>query len=372
MQIAQNKNEFAVLDFEEIHLHDELPANVYELKLDPLRGFWLEKLCLEGFKSKLYGRHQDIIDKIFRRYSLSEGNMGVLLSGPSGTGKSVIARNLAVELSKNIPVVIVKSYYGEEMLSFISKFEGRMMVIFDEFEKTFPGLPPEDPSTPPPLGFPQKTAQESLLSFLDGIDRKQEKLFVLTVNDLNRVNKYLIGRPGRIKYHFRMKLPSHSDIRSYLQDNLKEERKNILDEAASRLAAKMVSWDSLSNIVSELNVGERLDSTMEDLNISATQGEFSQFIATFTYDDGEVSADSKLVSNLVGVETFIAKHSKEKNECLVDIDLTTVTPQGYGTYKVIDFTPHSEFRRVKISGITIRRPELLTNIGTADAKTITL
>lgn len=334
MKILNNDNDYSIINSDLINIYDKLPNGVYEMKVAPMRGYWFEKTKLEKFNSKLYGEHTDIINKIKRRYETATTNMGVLLSGPSGTGKSIISRNIAADLSNDIPVIIIKAFLGEEMLSVLTKIRGKVVVIMDEFEKTFLKDTPDDCKAP----------QDALLSFLDGIETKQEKLFLLTVNDLYRVNKYLLGRPGRIRYHFRMQLPTEENISEYLKDNLLPEYSTIIDKATQTLVSKTVSWDSLAAITAELNEGEDLDNTMKVLNISDYTGKSDglEVTATFKFSDGSESSDDKYMRSHDSTISFWASHPFLPDlSYRVNISLKGAVPHGYGTYKVTNFKVES-------------------------------
>ncbi len=63
-------------------------------------------------------------------------NMGVLLNGVKGTGKSVTAKLICNELKNFLPIIIVDKAY-EGLPQFISKIQQEVIIFIDEFEKVF-------------------------------------------------------------------------------------------------------------------------------------------------------------------------------------------------------------------------------------------
>lgn len=282
-KILKLDSQFSIIDGEGVQIMDSLPPGVYELKAAQMRGFWFETMELSAYTGKVYGSHAQMAEKVIRKYASTCGrNLGVLLSGEKGTGKSLFVKNLAIRLSKELPVIVVKKNLGPGMLSVLADVKGRAVLIFDEFEKMFRKDSDESPSKEGDI-----REQETMLAFFDGVDAHQEKLLLLTVNNTYDLSRYLMGRPGRIYYHFRMNVPQVGEIANYLADNLNPNLGLNLKDIADRLAGRSVSWDCLSAVVSELNSGETMESSLRDLNISSTDEMLVQLAVKAIYDDGE-------------------------------------------------------------------------------------
>lgn len=326
-KILKLDSQFSIIDGEGVQIMDSLPPGIYELKAAQMRGFWFETMELSAYTGKVYGSHAQMAEKVIRKYAGTCGrNLGVLLSGEKGTGKSLFVKNLAIRLSKELPVIVVKKNLGPGMLSVLADVKGRAVLVFDEFEKMFR----KNDESPSKEGDIRE--QETMLAFFDGVDAHQEKLMLLTVNSTYDLSRYLIGRPGRIYYHFRMNVPQVGEIASYLADNLNPSLGLNLKDIADRLAGRSVSWDCLSAVVSELNSGETLESSLKDLNISSESDTSISLAVKAIYDDGEeqvtyaeASDDDEL--NLTFRRTL---PGKPKNPVWtdIDVDLGSVAPTG--------------------------------------------
>ena len=187
-------NTYDIFD-DAMKVYSELPVQSYVVRCSKTRGFFLEKYNdMEIRESKIYGVHNEKIAKVMNMFSSSDRNLGVILSGAKGIGKSLFAKMLAnTAIQKGIPVIVVDKYVPG-IASYIEEIEQEVMVLFDEFDKTFGEVKSKDGEASP---------QTDLLTLFDGLS-DGKKLFVITCNELRKLNDYLINRPGRI--HLRLKL----------------------------------------------------------------------------------------------------------------------------------------------------------------------
>lgn len=254
---------------EDVKTSKTLPLGTYDVCFNPMSGFSLFKRAdLVPNEQRIYGDHPKKVEKVLKTFDAVSRNLGVILSGHKGSGKSLFVRILAGKaLENNIPVVIVSGCYPG-IADFISSIEQEILVIFDEFEKIFSHTDDEhDP-------------QDELLPLFDGMDNGK-KLFVVTCNRVGLLNDCLLNRPGRFHYHFDVKNPSEGEIRAYMTDNLKPEYHESI-EAVVRLSAMTdVTYDFLRAISFELNQGYSLAETMQDLNISDDKDGYFDFEVVF-------------------------------------------------------------------------------------------
>ena len=92
---------------EDLVVLDNLPAQTYKAGFGQFTGFFLEKQHdLEIKEDKIYGVHEEKANKVLNRFEKSRKNLGVILSGDKGIGKSLFARLLAQKAIQNgIPVI---------------------------------------------------------------------------------------------------------------------------------------------------------------------------------------------------------------------------------------------------------------------------
>lgn len=241
---------------EEIDSFDRLPVKTFRIIFNKMQGYSLmARNDLEITEEKIYGNNLYKAGKVMKSYYALNRNFGVLLSGPKGIGKSLFLRILAKEaIDKGLPVIIVDAAYPG-ISSFISSIDQDCMVVFDEFEKIFT------------ISEDNENLQDELLGLFDGIDGGH-KLFVVTCNDLSRVSKYMINRPGRFHYHFTMTPPTPDEVKEYMSDKLLPEYHDQIPKITAFSSIIDMPYDYLRAIAFELNQGYSLKETLGDLNIT--------------------------------------------------------------------------------------------------------
>lgn len=239
---------------EEVQTYKTLPVDTYLVNFNKMVGFWLSpRHELESKEEKIYGSHMAKIEKVFKSYELSDRNFGIILSGQKGIGKSLFVKLLAEQaIQKNIPVITVTEYIPG-IADFLASIEQEVVVVFDEFEKTFAENDNYNP-------------QDEMLTLFDGID-SGKKLFIITCNETNKLNSYFLNRPGRFHYHFIISLPTDDEVREYCEDKLATEYKDNIDEIVNIAKVENITYDFLRAICFELNQGYSLSETLADLNI---------------------------------------------------------------------------------------------------------
>lgn len=239
---------------------NELPPSVYIVRFSPMQGFFLEKYNgMEVAEEKIYGVHLKKIDKVLNTFNNFERNLGIILSGDKGIGKSLFARVLCqTAIKSGFPVVVIDSYVPG-ISSFIEEIEQQVVLMFDEFDKTFSDR--DDGN-----GKNHQSPQASMLSLLDGVS-SGKKMFVVTCNRFTSLDEYLINRPGRFHYHFRFKYPTSNEIREYLQDKVDPKYHGEIHKVVSFGSKVNLNYDCLRAIAYELQSGESFESAISDLNI---------------------------------------------------------------------------------------------------------
>ena len=254
MNVVNSGDRFQIYG-EGLKTYKKLPLGTYEVIFNKMTGFYLTTHNdLNIQEEKIYGSTPTKVEKVLKSFNLVNRNFGVILSGKKGIGKSLFARQLAVRAKDyNLPLIIV-SEYVPGIASFLSSIEQEVIVLFDEFEKTFAATEEFNP-------------QEEMLSLFDGID-DGKKLFIITCNNVDKLNSFLINRPGRFHYHFILGNPNPEEIKEYMVDKLLPEHHSLIRKIVNFSMAVDLTYDMLRAIAFEINNGFSLEETLMDLNIS--------------------------------------------------------------------------------------------------------
>ena len=241
-----------------------LPKGIYEVKVS-MTGFYLSKIAESfTFDYKLYGLNQKFIDYVLKTYKNTTGNLGVLLDGIKGTGKTVTAKELCNHLQ--LPVILVQSMgdSNDKLIKYLSTtINFDCIFFFDEYEKEFKN-------------------SSDVLSFMDGTYNSiYRKIFLLTTNELN-VDPNLLGRPSRIRYKKSFSNLSEEVTREILNDIL-EDKTAIEKVIELTHSMNIITIDLIKTIATEINIHgvKALPDIKETFNI-----EFSRF--TYLYREVQV------------------------------------------------------------------------------------
>lgn len=213
-------------------VEETLPVGICLTK----NGFHLEKHADKFvFPYKMYGLQEEFIDHVIKTYHATSDNMGIMLTGTKGTGKTVTAKELANKL--NLPIIIVKDMgdANQYMIEFLSSIENDCILFLDEFEKNF------------------NESDSTILQIMDGVyNSRYRKVFLLTTNEMT-INDNMIGRPSRIRYVKEFGNLDLKIVNEYLDDALQipEARQDLLDFIDSLTISTI---DILKTIVNEVNI----------------------------------------------------------------------------------------------------------------------
>lgn len=258
------------------------------------------------FPYKLYETETEFINRVVNTHKHITGNIGILLNGIKGTGKTVTAELICNAL--NLPVVIVSKRFEEELglSDYLSGFEEEIIVFFDEYEKIY------------------DIYDDDILTIMDGVlNTNHRKIFLLTTNNPN-INNNLISRPSRIRYikHFKdLKLETIIEI---IDDLLiyKEFKQDIIQYISG---LEIITIDIVKNVIFETNIHNQPPSKYKDVFNVTTKSD--------TYN----------IYNIDGIPTLMFEkvrlNIKEFNEKVKGVDLR-INDRTFGT--ITDIITHNE------------------------------
>ncbi len=155
--------------------------------------------------------------ELFKRLGV-EAPKGVLLHGPPGTGKTMLAKAVAGETSSNFTYIggpeIVSKFYGES--------EGKLREIFKEAEENAPSIIFIDeidsiaPKRDEVSGEEERRIVAQLLALMDGLKSRGKVVVIGATNRPNSIDEAL-RRPGRFDREIEIKIPDRNGRFEILQ-----------------------------------------------------------------------------------------------------------------------------------------------------------
>lgn len=228
----------------EIATTSSLEPVIYNVEQNPLSGeiYLVKHQDKFDFSYKIYNKDSQFVDRCVKTFKALPSNLGILLNGLQGTGKTVTAKLICNAL--NIPVIVqTKSIKGIE--SFLSKIGQDIVFFVDEYEKLY--------ATRDNINDENSTSP-TLLSVMDGVlnSNTNKTLFLFTTNSTD-INRYLLNRPSRLRYikeYDSLEIPVIIEIMEDLLDD--KSKKNDLITYFSSL--EFLTIDSVKTIIHELNI----------------------------------------------------------------------------------------------------------------------
>lgn len=217
---------------------------IYKLKLRGKDG--LEYIpFLDRFKLPdiLWGDVRDRATLIWNDFILGEGNCGALLTGASGTGKTLLAEvlcNMAIDNGLDV-IFISEIRLDASSVSIIKNLSSlnNVVLLFDEYSKIISG-----------------NTEGFLLPMMSSLSSR--KLFILTENHTH-ISEYILNRPGRIKYHFSYPKLDPSIFYDYISHNSHMSRKFYSSLVNLYERCDSFSFDHMQTLVREHYVQPNTD-----------------------------------------------------------------------------------------------------------------
>jgi hypothetical protein len=290
---------------------------------------FLVKIQDFSFPDPLINFDEKIISYVTENFHKFDRNVGVLLTGEKGMGKSVTARLICKKL--NLPVIILdkKIPSNIDFISFLNKLNSEFVLLVDEFEKIFSCSLGDNYLYQDNDEFDDEKyhSQKTFLTFLDGLNFNLKSLTILTTN--NRISSYFLNRPSRIKF-----LKSYQSLNKDMMNSIID-RFDLNDEIVKDLNDHLIpdnlNIDLLLSIIKDIKLFNKKFSEFKDIyNIVSLTDEASvyfefnpeaeftktmeyQYMDQYPYDEGVICRwiDGKLPMNSTSLynlfQTFLPK-----------------------------------------------------------------
>jgi len=243
---------------------------IYTVNVDEFGRFYLTKKS-DGYKFdyKLYGLESKFINRVLKTYSKTHGNLGILLNGIKGTGKTVSSKLIASEI--NQPIILIDRKL-DGVHTFLNTITQDITIFIDEYEKVY-----------------GDSAQ--MLTIMDGaLNSTFRRMFLMTTNDLY-VDKNLIERPSRVRYLKMFGNLKPEVVEEVIDDIL--EYPDLKKECISFISSlETITIDIVKAVINEVNIHEEAPSAFEDVfNVKKIKGNYNVKLV----EDGKLSELAKNV-----------------------------------------------------------------------------
>lgn len=251
----------------------DIPVGVYKVGFHELAGPYVSLLNDKfEFPYKIYGVEKDFIRRVVKTWKNTNGNLGILLNGLKGTGKTVTAELICNAM--NLPVLLITSPHPA-YISFLAELKQEVIVFIDEFEKVY------------------REKDEPLLSLMDGVlNGTHRKMFMLTTNSLT-IDRNLLQRPSRIRYVKTFDDLTLPVIMEVVNDQLVH--KHLYDQTVAFISnLPIITMDLIKAVIAEVNIHEEDPDVFR--NIFNVHGEIDDLYNVYELkDDGTAETVAKLV-----------------------------------------------------------------------------
>jgi len=235
----------------------ELDKNsVYVVEQDEFKVFYLSKVS-NGyvFDYKIYGLESEFVRRVEKSYAATNSNLGILLNGTKGTGKTVCCKTIANNL--NQPTVIINVPFPGVQF-FVNSIPQDITIFVDEYEKIYGN-------------------SNDMLTIMDGaLNSEFKRMFLLTTNKLY-IEDNLKQRPSRLRY-----LKTFSDLSPDVVEELVEDiliLEKFKDECFKFISSlEIITVDIVKEILNEVNLhNESPFEFAEDFNVEMREGKYKIF-----------------------------------------------------------------------------------------------
>lgn len=176
---------------------------------------------------------------------------GALLYGPPGNGKTSLVKYLATKY--RLPIMVVTfspDWTNHDLLLLFSQIPPKCIVLFEDFDNYFHGRTCIMSSGEQKVKF----TFDIILNALDGVYTTYENVvFIMTVNEIDKVDYAIKNRPSRFKFATEFGNPTESV------------RRKILCKDDWVQATKDLNLDQILRLKSLSEIGDTIESALDKL-----------------------------------------------------------------------------------------------------------
>lgn len=244
---------------------ENLPVAVYKIEEDPFENIFLTRMQNEfEFPYKVYGKDTEFVERVHKTWHNTTGNLGVLLNGVRGTGKTVTAQQICNIMKK--PVFLLTRKHNN-LVKFLNEITEDVVLFIDEYEKIF------------------ESRDSTLLTVMDGSLKTSSRiLFLLTTNN-TFIEQNLLQRPSRIRYIKQYTDLDLDTIIEIVDDMLIH--KELRDESIKMIShLPMITIDLVKAIINEVNIHNESPEAFKSY-FNADNGDNDDYVNVYkVHDDG--------------------------------------------------------------------------------------
>jgi SpoVK/Ycf46/Vps4 family AAA+-type ATPase len=268
---------------------DKLPVAIYKLQYNELVGkFYLTRISEKfEFSYKLYNIETDFVTRVKKTWDNTDGNMGILLNGIKGTGKTVTAELICNNM--NQPVIIIPTPY-KGLTNFLNELQQDCTIFIDEYDKIFDKY------------------SNSLLTVMDGVLKTNSRLLFLLTSNNQWLEQNMTQRPSRIRYIKQYgDLPLETIIE--VVDDMLIHKHHRKDTIAMIATLPIITMDLVKSVIQEVNIHDENPETFRSYFNVNGEDERKEYNVYYINAEGEkVLHTPKAVINLRGIKPGIEGH----------------------------------------------------------------
>lgn len=258
----------------------EHPCGVYNVKktLDHNKNPTYELVLSEDVKnnrietpSEIFGDIMKYLKRIWNDFAINKYSTGAMFLGNAGSGKTDATNILCnMGLNNNIYVVMVVNIDADlGLIKFLNTLNN-CIIVLEEFSKNF-----------------SWNIQEKMLTMFSNSNCK--RLFLINDNEKSNISRFIMDRPGRIKYKREFNKLDEDVFKYYIiKHGVIEDSKFYQDMMQMYRTTTILSMDHVKHIIHEhLNYpDDTLKEILSILNVGVLQKEV-------TYEVVEVKVKDK-------------------------------------------------------------------------------